>query len=153
MRDERGFSETEAGFNFRGSLDLVSGFYLHGSWDSWDVDVGPFDADSDLFRFGGGWRHSLQPNTDLFVEGSYTELEVGSAEDDGFRGDIGVRTDFDGRIEGRVFGGVLADGSDADGILGGDLLFKLNPNLGLSVGAETFEFDTTIYRANARLSF
>lgn len=52
-----------------------------------------------------------------------------------------------------MFGGVLADGSDADGILGGDLLFKLNPNLGLSVGAETFEFDTTIYRANARLSF
>lgn len=151
--DERGFSETEAGYNFRGSLDLVNGFYLQGSLDQWEVDVGPFDVDTDLLKLGGGYRHSLQPDTDLFVEASYSELEVGSEEQDGLRSDVGVRSDLGGGIEARAFGGILADGSDAEGILGADLLYKFNRNLGFSVGAETFEFDTNIFRANARVSF
>ena len=97
--------------------------------------------------------HRLQPNTDLFLEGSYAALEVGPFDDDGFRGDIGLRHGFTDMVEGRVFGGYQSDGDNGDGILGADVLFKFHPSFGLSVGVETYEFDLNIYRANLRLSF
>lgn len=150
-------SETETGFNIRASADLAGGVYAHGSWDRWESDVngpfGSFDFDIDLYKFGLGYRFDLQPNTDLFFEGSYAALEAGSADDDGFRGDVGLRHGFNDRVEGRVFGGYQSDGDAGDGILGTDLLVKLNPNFGISVGVETYELDFNIYRANLRVSF
>lgn len=150
-------SETETGFNIRASADLAGGLYAHGSWDRWEtgfsVPFGRFDEDIDLYKVGLGYRFNLQPNTDLFFEGSYAALEIGSADDDGFRGDIGLRHGFNNRVEGRVFGGYQSDGDSGDGILGADLLFKFHSNFGLSVGVETYEFDLNIYRANLRLSF
>lgn len=150
-------SETETGFNIRGSADIAGGLYAHGSWDRWETDI-PFrlrsrDLDIDLYKFGLGYRFNLQPSTDLFVEGSYAALEIDSVDDDGFRGDIGLRHGFTDMVEGRVFGGYQSDGDAGDGIFGADLLFKLNPSFGLSVGVETYEFDLNIYRANLRLSF
>ncbi|MCA1777883.1 MAG: hypothetical protein LC637_00450 [Xanthomonadaceae bacterium] len=146
-------SETEAGFNLRASVDLAQGVYAHGSWDRWEVDFGAFDADTDLYKIGLGYRFNLQPNTDLFVEGSYAAIEVGSVDDDGFRGDIGLRHGFSERIEGRLFGGYQGDGDDGDAVVGADLLLKFQRNIGISVGVESFEFDFNIFRANLRLSF
>lgn len=150
-------SETETGFNIRASADLAEGLYAHGSWDRWETDFsvpfGSFDEDIDLYKVGLGYRFNLQQNTDLFFEGSYAALEIGSADDDGFRGDIGLRHGFNNRVEGRVFGGYQSDGDSGDAILGADLLFKFHRNFGLSAGVETYEFDLNIYRANLRLSF
>ncbi|HKL49926.1 MAG TPA: hypothetical protein VJ908_02065 [Wenzhouxiangellaceae bacterium] len=155
--DAVGISETETGFNVRASADLAGGVYVHGSWDRWEAGIRrPFinsDFDIDLYKFGLGYRFNLQPNTDLFVEGSYAAIEIGSTDDDGFRGDIGLRHGFNDRVEGRVFGGYQSDGDSGDGILGADLLFKFHRNFGLSLGVETYEFDLNIYRANLRLSF
>lgn len=149
--DERGFSETEVGFNFRGSVDLGGALYAQGAWDRWEIDVGPFELDTDLYKFGLGYRFALQPSTDLFVEGSYAALEVESVDEDGFRGDVGLRHGFNDGLEGRVFGGYQTGIDEA--VVGADLLFKFQPNFGLSVGVETYEFDLNIYRANLRLSF
>lgn len=151
--DLDGVSGTETGFNVRASADLAGGFYLQGAWDSWDVDVGFFDVDADLYRIGAGYRHTLQQGTDLFFEASYAVFEVGSADDDGFRTDIGVRHAIGERTEGRIYGGYQGDGSDGDLLLGADLLFKFNDTVGLSAGVETFEFDTNVFRTNLRVSF
>lgn len=147
--DLGGFSDSETGFNFRASADIAGGVYAHGSWDRWELG----NLDTDLYKLGLGYRFNLQPNTDLFIEGSYAALEVGPFDDDGFRGDIGLRHGFNDSVEGRVFGGFQSDGDSGDGILGADLLFKFHRNFGLSVGVETYEFDLNIYRANLRLSF
>jgi len=147
------FSETEFGFNVRGSLDTAGGLYLQGSWDRWSIDVGSFEIDTDLFKFGAGYRFELGTATDLFLEGSYAELDAGGGGDDGFRGDIGVRHGFSDNVEGRVFGGFLTDGSNADAIAGADVLFKFTENFGFSLGFETFEFDLNVFRANLRLSY
>lgn len=147
--DIDGVSGTETGFNLRASADLAGGFYLQGAWDSWDVSF--FDVD--LYRIGAGYRHSLQQGTDLFFEASYAVFEVGSADDDGFRTDIGVRHAIGERAEGRIYGGYQGDGSEGDLLLGADLLFKFNDTIGLSAGIETFEFDTNVFRTNLRLSF
>lgn len=151
-------SETDTGFNLRASADIASGLYAQGSWDRWNTNFRGafntrFDLDIDLYKFGLGYRFDLQPNTDLFFEGSYAALEIGSADDDGFRGDVGLRHGFNDRVEGRVFGGYQGDGDAGDGILGADLLVKLNRNFGISVGVETYEFDLNIYRGNLRVSF
>ena len=142
-------SESEVGFNIRGSLELADGFYLQGAWDRWDVDFGQ----TDLFRVGAGYHWALQNSTDLFIEGSYARFEIGSSDDDGFRGDIGLRHAFNDRVEGRAYGGYQGDGSDGDVLVGTDLLFKFTENFGFSVGAETFEFDVNVFRGNLRLSF
>ncbi|MEX2500011.1 MAG: hypothetical protein WD397_14165 [Wenzhouxiangellaceae bacterium] len=144
-------SETEVGFNVRGSADISHGVYLHGAWDHWEV--GAFDIDTDIYKVGLGYRFNLEGNTDLFLEGSYAAIEVGSADDDGFRGDVGLRHGFNDRFEGRIFGGFQTDGGDAEAILGADVLYKFQPNFGLSVGVESYEFDVNIFRANLRLSF
>jgi len=151
--DEGGFSETEVGFNIRGSLEIANGFYLQGAWDRWDIDVGPADIQTDLFRVGAGYHWALQDSTDLFVEGSYARFEVGSGDDDGFRADIGLRHGFNDRMEGRFYGGYQGDGSDGDVLVGADVLFKFTEQLGISVGAETFEFDANVFRGNLRVSF
>ncbi|MDT8408403.1 MAG: hypothetical protein RQ741_02270 [Wenzhouxiangellaceae bacterium] len=145
------FSETETGFNVRASADLAGGLYLQGAWDHWEI--GRFDVDTDLYKIGLGYRFDLDTNTDLFFEGSYAAIEVGSADEDGFRGDVGLRHGFNESFEGRIFGGLQTDGSDTDGIVGADLLYKFQRNFGVSVGVESFEFDLNIFRANLRLSF
>ncbi|NCO20020.1 MAG: hypothetical protein GW900_08265 [Gammaproteobacteria bacterium] len=151
--DPDGLSGTELGFNVRFSADLINGFYLQGAWDSWDIDVGPFDIDADVYRIGAGYRYSLQQATDLFFEASYAVFDVGPVDNDGFRADIGLRHGFGERVEGRIYGGYQGDGSDGDALLGADLLFKFNDRLGLSAGVETFEFDTNVFRTNLRVSF
>ena len=80
-------------------------------------------------------------------------FEVGSADDDGFRTDVGVRHSFGERAEGRIYGGYQGDGSDGDLLVGADLLFKFNDMLGISAGVETFEVDTNVFRTNLRISF
>jgi len=151
--DDSFVDETELGFNIRGSVDLQHNVYLHGSWDRWDVDIGRFDLDTDLFKFGIGYRTELSQTTHLFYEGSWTRIEVGSASDDAFRADIGLRHGFSPNVEGRVFGGYATDFSGGDAVLGADALFKVSRSVGVSVGVETFEFDLNIFRVNLRLSF
>lgn len=151
--DAGSFDEDETGFDVRASLDLAGGVYLHGSWDRWNIEIGPFDLDTDLYKIGAGYRHSVAARTDVFVEASYAALEIGSLDDDGFRADVGLRSALGERFEGRVFAGLQTDGGNPDGLLGADLLFKLTPTVGINLAAETYEFDTNLFRANLRLSF
>lgn len=151
--DVRGFSETEVGFNFAGSVALDEAFYVQGSWDRWDIDAGAFSRDTDFVNLGLGYREATNNNTDYFVEASYTRLDVGARGDGFLRGDLGLRHDFGQGFEGRVYGGLLTDFSEGDTVFGVDGLLHLAQNMGVSLGYETVDFDLNIFRANFRLTF
>ena len=148
-----GFTD-EAGFNIRGSGALGDAFYLHGSYDRWEVDTFFGDEDLDLYRFGVGFHTPLSDRSDLYVEGSYAGVGFFGANDDGFRVDFGLRGAANDRLEGRIYAGAQTDnGSSYEAILGADLVVGLTKQLGLVLAAETYEFDAEVYRVNLRLSF
>lgn len=149
--DFPGDSFNEDGFNVRGSLELSQSFYGLASWDRWEIG----DLDTDLTRFGLGYRAAINRDVDWFGELSLTHLDIEDFGDEtGGRFDLGVRAMAGERVELRGFGGYNMDGPEEDSfVLGGDVLVHLTPSLGLSAGVESYEFDTNIYRANLRLSF
>lgn len=148
--DPDGFS-SEDGFNLRASAAIGDRFYAQGAYDRWDFG---FDELS-YYKVGVGFHSAVSANVATFVELSYAGIDLGGLDQDGGRVDFGVRgTPGNGPVELRAYVGAQADGFEDPEFLGGvDALFKFNDLLGISVGAETFEFDTTIYRANLRLSF
>jgi len=151
--DERSLSETEVGFNLAGSVALDEAFYVQGSWDRWDIGTDSFDLDTDFVNLGLGYREATNNSTDYFIEASYTRLDVGSRGDGFIRGDLGLRHDFGGGLEGRIYGGYLTDFSGGDTTFGLDGLLHLSRNTGVSLGYETVDFDLNIFRANFRLKF
>ena len=143
--------DSEEGFNIRASASLSENFYFQGSWDR--VEVGPFDVDIDNFKVGLGFHAPVSDTMDWFVEGGYARIETDFADDDGFRGDLGLRAGLNNNVEWRGFGGVVVSDDDETWILGTDFLFKITDTLGLFVGVESEEFDVFVYRGNLRLSF
>ncbi|MEM7054085.1 MAG: hypothetical protein AAF446_06000 [Pseudomonadota bacterium] len=137
----------EDGFNIRGSADLQNGLYLHGSWDRIETR-----EDLDTYKLGLGFRANLNDSTDWFVEASYFRVDAGNNEADDARVDLGIRTALNNNLETRVFGGFLFPDSD-EYLVGADFLIKFNDRFGLSLGAETIEFDVHMVRANVRFSF
>lgn len=143
--------DSEDGFNVRGSAAVTDSLYFQGAYDRWDFG---FD-ELNYYKVGVGFHSDVSDTVATFVELSYAGIEFGGADQDGGRIDFGVRgAPGSGPIELRAYVGAQADGFEDPEFLGGaDALFRINDLLGISVGAETFEFDTTIYRANLRLSF
>ena len=144
---------SEEGFDVRFSAGVTDNVYLLGSWDRHSIDTFFGDIDIDNYRFGAGFHADLSATAAWFVEASYQKLEVGGLSDDALRPDIGVRYQLGDRVEGRAFVGYAFGDDDDTALIGGDLLFKFTDGFGLSLGAESFEFDDTYYRANLRLSF
>ncbi|NKI35995.1 hypothetical protein HFP89_12565 [Wenzhouxiangella sp. XN79A] len=143
--------DSQDGFNLRGSAALGDRFYLQGGLDRWD-----FGSDElHYYKAGIGFHSALSESVSTFVELSYAGIELAGTDQDGGRLDFGVRAaPGNGPIEFRGYVGAQADGfEDPEFIGGADLLFRIGDLFGISVGAETFEFDATIYRANLRLSF
>jgi hypothetical protein len=143
----------EEGFNVRASAAVSDNIYLVGSWDRQTFDTFAVDVDFDNYRLGAGFHAGISATTDWFVELAYQQLEIGGLDDDAIRPDIGLRHALTERVEGRVFAGYAFGDDDDTALFGADLLFKFTDGFGLSVGAESFEFDDTYYRANLRLSF
>lgn len=143
--------DSQEGFNVRGSGAISDSLYLQGALDRWDVG----SDELHYYKAGIGFQSGIGDNVATFVEFSYAGIELGGFDQDGGRLDFGVRAaPGNGPVEIRGYVGAQADGFEDPEFLGGaDLLFKFGDRFGLSLGAETFEFDVAIYRANLRLNF
>jgi len=135
---------SEEGFNVRSSIDLSNGLYFIAAWDRVN--------ELDLVKAGLGFHAPISSTTDWFVEASYFSAEANGSDADDARLDLGIRTALNRNLEGRVFAGFLFPDSE-EYLVGADILFKFSDVLGVSLGAETIEFDVHILKANLRFSF
>lgn len=143
-------ADSQDGFNLRGSVSLSDRFYLQGALDRWEIG----SDELHYYKAGVGFHSAVSDSVATFVEFSYAGIELAGVDQDGGRLDFGIRAaPGNGPVEIRGYVGAQADGFEDPEFLGGaDVVFKVGNRFGISVGAETFEFDTTIYRANLRLS-
>ena len=143
---------SEEGFNIRASAAFSENVYGFASWDRHEFDFFFGDEDFDNYQIGLGLNFALNDSADWFVQGSYLHAGFDDFDEDVFRADIGLRQAFSDRFEGRIFGGYTVGDFD-EAVLGGDVLVKFTDQFGLSLGAETYEFDDTYFRANLRVIF
>lgn len=140
---------SEEGFNIRASAAFSENVYGFASWDRHELFG---DEDFDNYQIGLGLNYELNERADWFVQGSYLNAGFDDFDEDVFRADIGLRQAFSDRFEGRIFGGYTIGDFD-EPVLGADLLIKFSDQLGINLGAETYDFDDHYYRANFRVIF
>ncbi|HEY5623505.1 MAG TPA: hypothetical protein VIV14_07065 [Gammaproteobacteria bacterium] len=89
------------GYRFAGDLSLTEHFFLLGSWEERDFGAG---IDGSALELGGGFNHTVNPDLDIVVKGSYIDADVdgpgpGSLNDDGLGVAGGVRTRLGGSFQ------------------------------------------------------
>lgn len=77
------------GFAFGGSFAVINNVYLFGNYQMLETDPG--DVDFDRFDLGAGFHTPVADNIDLDISLAYTDIEIGSFDDDGYQLKAGVR--------------------------------------------------------------
>ena len=141
------------GAALRGSANIgQTGLYAFGSLSRSDLgDAG--DGHVSGNEVGVGYHHSIAAKTDLIGELAYRNADSGSANIDGARGSVGVRSAVAERVEGFVKANYY-DASDYHGDVTGTLggQFKVNKTWGATAEAELGNGDRA-YLLGVRASF
>ncbi|MDX1454618.1 MAG: outer membrane beta-barrel protein [Gammaproteobacteria bacterium] len=117
------------GLGLRGSFLVNPEIFVIGEFTSASAETGFGDIDRTDLAFGAGYRHALNPSTDVYGSIEYLNVEVDPAfDDDGLRLSGGVRVAMSDRLELR---GALQyiDLTDSDTVLSVGAQYQFMPKL------------------------
>jgi Ax21 family sulfation-dependent quorum factor len=142
------------GWGLRGSAAIgATGLYVLGGYSWLNAQTPLGDANVKANELGLGYHHALNTQTDLVGELAYRNADVGSANIDGLRTSVGVRSALNDKVEGFVKGNYydLSDyHGDFTGTVGGQ--YKFNSMWGATAEAELGNGDQA-YLVGVRASF
>ena len=152
---DSGFDVDGDGFGVGGAFEIASSWHLFANYQTADFDFG---VDFDQLVVGGGFHTAISDSTDFVADLAYVRLDagisgVGSADDDGFAGRIGVRSMVTESVElaGYITQTELSD-SGGDTSLDGQAWYSFTRNF--AVGANvSFSDDVTRYGLGFRAYF
>lgn len=143
------------GFGIGGSYALTDQFHLFAGYSTADLD---FDIDATEFDVGFGFNTPLSDTIDVVASLSYVYVEldapgVGSADDNGLGGGLGLRALVNPQIE--LFGGFqyidLSD-SGSDTSLGAGARYNINEQFAVGL-AGSWSDDASSYTLTGRMHF
>lgn len=152
--DYLNLEHSSEGWGLRGSVNFgATGLYGLASYSQVDVDASPGDADIKSDELGIGYHHALGGSTDLIGELAYRNADTGSANIDGLRTSVGVRSALAKHVEGFAKANYY-DRSDFNGDVTGTLgaQYKFNQTWGATAEAELGNGDQA-YLLGVRASF
>jgi len=142
------------GWGLRGSVNIGdSGVYALGSYSQVDLDASPGNTDVKSNELGVGYHHAVADKTDLIGELAYRNADTGTANIDGLRTSVGVRSALADHVEGFAKANYY-DFSDYHGDVTGTLgaQYKFNQTWGATAEAELGNGDQA-YLVGVRASF
>lgn len=150
--DVIGLSVDGDGFGIGGSFEIGESWFVAVDYAQADFDFG---IDLDQIAAGVGWYTTMSNNSDFYALVQYVQAEVsvsgfGSADEDGFGAEIGVRGMVTDMMElGGSIGYVdLGDAGDGTSF-GAHLLYNFTPNFAAGLFLD-IEDDVTGYGAGVR---
>lgn len=145
----------EGGYWAGFSSQVGEPFYLAGSLQRFDIDTFYGSESLDFGKLNLGYRAALSDSVDFNAEFGYDWLDLAGESSDGFRGAVGLRASSSTNFQSRIYAGYTADDDFGDGgyLLGLEGTFSFTEHVGLTLQAETYEADLTIFRGGVRLMF
>lgn len=143
------------GFGFGGSFEVSESVHIFGSYQSADLGGG---VDANQLTAGVGWSTGISGNADFVARIGYTDVEIdtgvfGSANDDGFVAEIGLRGMAGQNLELAGFiSQVELDDSGGDTGVRGEAWYSFNESFALGFSMDVAD-DVTTYGIGGRLYF
>jgi hypothetical protein len=153
--DIGGFDVDGDGFAFGGSFELADDWHVFGSYGTADFDFG---VDFNELLVGVGFHTAISERTDFVANVSYVSVEVdvggfGSADDDGFGAEIGIRSmvspDFE--LAGYITQVELDDSGGETG-LRGEAWYSVSETFAVGASIDAAD-DVTTFGIGGRLYF
>lgn len=138
------------GFEIAASYLLNEEIFVHGRWLEEDLDL---NIDASFIELGVGLRKPLQDDLDFVGTLSYVDVEIGSADDDGFGLAAGIRAQLSDAVQAEaMLRYVNYDDLDSDTgiVLAGRYYF--NESMAVGLGLEFGDLADTL-RIGFRLEF
>lgn len=150
-----GFDTDGDGFGIAGSFELNENWFMNASYSDASFDFG---IDLTQLSIGGGYHAPLTDSSDFFATLSWVRAEVsadgfGSADEDGYAAEIGVRGMIGERVElnGSIGYVDLGDGGDGTSF-GAGVLYNFTDTVAAGFSLDLDE-DVTAYGIGLRMYF